>query len=197
LAEVFVFFAKKSIMIISDYVIKKLSQPGLWFVKASKTDLNISKFVYDLTYKGGIPVDIYSTMKKIIQTEVIAMIRSDCIGSASDEKERNWLEQEMSEYNTHGFFWYPEEMNDYIENGQFWSFYAIFQEYGLRLLSCVHRLILVDGLIDLEYEEESRILNILAMLDVDAKQYQKSVVIFLSESYPSEIKRFVEMRQLN
>lgn len=174
-----------------------MSQPGLWFVKASRTGMNISKFVYELTYKGGISVDIYSSLKKEIQTEVISMIRSDCIGSASDENERNWLEQEMSEYNTHGFFWYPEEMNDYIDNGPFWSSYAIFKENGLRMLSCVHRLILVDGLNDLEYEEETRLLNILAMIDVDAKQYQKSVVIFLSESCPCVIRRFVEMRLLN
>ena len=184
-------------MVISDYVVKKLSQPGVWFVKASRTGMNISKFVYELTYKGGIAVDIYSYMKKEIQTNVISMIRSDCIGSASDENERNWLEQEMSEYNTHGFFWYPEEMNDYIDNGLFWINYAIFKENSLRLLNCVHRLILVDDLKDLEYEGESRLLNILALIDIDAKQYQKSVVIFLSESCPSEIRRFVEMRLLN
>lgn len=184
-------------MVISDYVIKKLSQPGLRFVKARGTGMNISKFVYELTYKGGISVDIYSCAKKEIQTNVISMIRSDCIGSASDENERNWLEQEMSEYNTHGFFWYPEEMNDYIDNGLFWINYAIFKENSLRLLNCVHRVILVDDLKDLEYEGESRLLNILALIDIDAKQYQKSVVIFLSESYPSEIRRFVEMRLLN
>ena len=184
-------------MVLSDYVIKKISHPGLWLVKASRTGINISKFVYELTYKGGISVDIYSSVKKEIQTNVISMIRSDCIGSASDENERNWLEQEMSEYNTHGFFWYPEEMNDYIDNGPFWNSYAVFKEDSLRLLSCVHRLILVDGLNDLEYEEETCLLNILAMIDVDAKMYQKSVVIFFSESYPSEIKKFVEMRLLN
>ena len=184
-------------MVISDYVIKKISQYGLWFVKASRTNMNISKFVYELTYKGGISVDIYSPMKKEIQNNVIGMIISDCIGSASDENERNWLEQEMSEYNTHGFFWYPEEMNDYIDNGPFWSSYAVFKKYNPRMLSCVHRLILVDGLVNLEYEEETCLLNILAMIDVDAKIYQKSVVIFLSGRYSSEIKRFVEMRMLN
>ena len=74
-------------------------------------------YIYDLAFELGLPIVVYSSStKKEIQNEVLGFIKAKCIEAASDELERNWLEQEMMEYNNHGFFFYPEELNDYVPN---------------------------------------------------------------------------------
>jgi hypothetical protein len=150
---------------------------------------DISNLIFEMVYKGGVSVDIYTTNKKEIQNEVVAMIRQDCVDSASDENERNWLEQEMEEYNTHGFFWYPEEMNDYVSDGSFWSNYAIIKDDNLLIHSnCVHSIALVDGIEKLWVEEEKDIPRIFREIDSDAKDNNKTVLVFLSDS---QLKRSV------
>ena len=184
LAEVFIIFAKKyQSMELSESIIKKISQPGLWIVKSMLPCRDISQFIYEMVYKGGVSVDIYTNNKKEIQNEVVAMISQDCIDNASDENERNWLEQEMAEYNTHGFFWHPEEMNDYVGNGSFWSHYAIIKDDNLLIHSnCVHSIALVDGIERLWVEEEKEIPRIFREIDCDAKNHKKTVLIFLTDS---------------
>ena len=176
-------------MELSESIIKKISQPGLWVVKSMLPCRDISQFIYEMVYKGGVSVDIYTNNKKEIQNEVVAMIRQDCINNASDENERNWLEQEMAEYNTHSFFWYPEEMNDYVGNGPFWSHYAIIKDDNLLIHSnCVHSIALVDGLEKLWIEEEINIPRIFTEIDSDAKDHKKTVLVFLTDS---QLKRVV------
>lgn len=168
---------------MNDSIIKNISQPGLWVVKSMQTCRDISEFIYEMVYKGGVSVDIFSTNKKDIQNEVIAMIRQDYIDNASDENERNWLEQEMAEYNTHGFFWYPEEMNDYVSNGLFWANYAIIHEDNVLIHSnCVNSIALVDGIEKLWLEKEIDIPRIFKEIDSDAKDHKKTVLVFLSDS---------------
>ena len=78
----------------------------------------------------GLPIVVYSnSTKKEIQNEVLGFIKAKCIEAASDELERNWLEQEMMEYNNPGFFFYPEELNDYVPNGSFWTNYVFFDKF--------------------------------------------------------------------
>ena len=101
---------------------EKLNEPGIWFVCSEKPSNQLSRYIYDLAFELGLPIVLYSSStKKEIQNEVLGFIKAKCIEAASDELERNWLEQEMMEYNNHGFFWYPEELNDYVPNGSFWT----------------------------------------------------------------------------
>lgn len=170
-------------VICTDSLFQKLHKPGLWVVKSMRPCWDISHFIYEMVYKGGMSVDIFSTNKKEIQNEVVAMISQDCIDNASDENERNWLEQEMAEFNTHGFFWHPEEMNDYVGNGSFWSHYAIIKDDNLLIHSnCVHSIALVDSIERLWVKEEKDIPRIITEIDSDAKVYKKSAIVFLSES---------------
>ena len=49
---------------MNDSIIKNISQPGLWVVKSMQTCRDISEFIYEMVYKGGVSVDIYSTQKR-------------------------------------------------------------------------------------------------------------------------------------
>ena len=101
---------------------EKLNVPGIWFVCSEEPANQLSRYVYDLAVELGLPIVVYSnSTKKEIQNEVLGFIKAKCIEAASDELERNWLEQEMMEYNNHVFFWYPEELNDYVPNGSLWT----------------------------------------------------------------------------
>ena len=105
---------------------EKLNVPGIWFGCSEEPANQLSRYVYDLAVELGLPIVVYSnSTKKEIQNEVLGFIKAKCIEAASDELERNWLEQEMMEYNNHVFFWYPEELNDYVPNGSFWTNYVL------------------------------------------------------------------------
>ena len=111
---------------------EKLNVPGIWFVCSEEPANQLSRYVYDLAVELGLPIVVYSnSTKKEIQNEVLGFIKAKCIEAASDELERNWLEQEMMEYNNHGFFFYPEELNDYVPNGSFWTNYVFFDEFNI------------------------------------------------------------------
>ena len=103
---------------------EKIIQPGLWLVIAKQPIADVSRFIYEIGVELGQPLTVLTFAKKEIQNEVFALIRRDCLEGASDELEYNWLEQELSEYKTHGFLWHPEELNDYLPNGSFWSNYV-------------------------------------------------------------------------
>ncbi len=92
----------------------------------------LKQHVYDFAVELGLPVVVYSGIsKKEIQNAVIDMIKMKCIENAENENERDWLEQEMTEYDNHGFFWYPEELNDYVPNGSFWTTYVYLDEFKI------------------------------------------------------------------
>ena len=165
---------------------EKLSEPGLWFVKTRQPCTELCRYVYVLAVELGLPVVVYSSAsKKEIQNNVIEMIQKKCVDMASDELERNWLEQEMTEYNTHGQFWYPEEMNDYVPNGSFWSKYVFFDEF--KILSFTYsfsNLYLIDNLSELWYNDESNLLRSLPSIEKEAVKYKKTFIVFVS-SYDS------------
>lgn len=87
-------------MTLTCSMIQKLSEPGLWFYKSFQPMTDIIKMVYELSVKNGVPVTVLSSCNKWIQQDIIAMVRKDCIDTASNENERNWLEQEMAEQNS-------------------------------------------------------------------------------------------------
>lgn len=178
--------------------IEKLNRPGLWFVKTRQPCTELCKYVYVLAVEFGLPVVVYSSAsKREIQNNVIEMIKKKCVDMASDELERNWLEQEMTEYNTHGKFWYPEEMNDYVPNGSFWSNYVFFDEFKiLSFTNDFSTLILIDNLSDLWYDDESDIFKSLPSIEKETIEYKKTMIVFVS-SYDSCIdESFMNKRLL-
>ena len=111
---------------------EKLNKPGLWFVCSEQPATELKQYVYDFAVETGLPIVVYSNMsKKEIMNAVIDLVKAKCIENAVNENERDWLEQEMMEYNNHGFFCHPEELNDYIPNGSFWHNYVYFDEFKI------------------------------------------------------------------
>ena len=175
--------------------IEKLNRPGLWFVKTRQPCTELCKYVYVLAVEFGLPVVVYSSAsKREIQNNVIEMIKKKCVDMASDELERNWLEQEMTEYNTHGKFWYPEEMNDYVPNGSFWSNYVSFDEFKiLSFTNTFSKLYLIDNLSELWYDEiNDDNLSRLLLIEKEAIEYKKTLVVFIASPNIEIPSEFVE-----
>lgn len=163
---------------------EKVIKPGLWLVKSRQPLVDVSMFVYEIGVELGQPLTVLTSAKREIQNEVFSLIRKDCLESASDELEYNWLEQELSEYKTHGFLWHPEELNDYLPNGSFWSNYVQFDADGwLSLANCSFDIILVDDVAKMWWEDETDINRILSLVDNDAKEKKKTVFLFVSPKF--------------
>ena len=174
--------------------IEKLNKPGLWFVCSTQPSFELCKYVYDLAVELGLPVVVYSAASKMeIQNSIIEMVKRKCVDMASDELERNWLEQEMTEYNTHGQFWYPEEMNDYVPNGSFWLNYVFFDEFKiLSFTNTFSNLYLIDNLSELCYDDESDWLQSLPSIEKEAVEYKKTIVMFIASPHTEMLSGFVE-----
>ena len=172
----------------------KLNKPGLWFVRSTQPSLELCKYVYELAVELGLPVVVFSSVsKKEIQNNVLEMVKNKCVDMASDELERNWLEQEMMEYNNHGFFWHPEELNDYIPNGSFWSNYVYFDEYKiLSFTNIFSNLYLIDNLCDLYLDYGSDFSQVLTSIEQEAIEHKKTIIVFVSpnDSYYDSTRNF-------
>ena len=174
---------------------EKLNKPGVWFVKTGQPCTELFKYVYELAVELGLPVVVYSSAsKREIQNNVIEMIKKKCVDMASDELERNWLEQEMTEYNSHGFFWYPKDMNDYLPNGSFWSNYVFIDEFKiLRFTNDFSNSFLIDNLSELWYDEiNDDNLSKLPLIEKEAVEYKKTLVVFIASSSTETPSEFVE-----
>ena len=175
--------------------IEKLNKPGLWFVKTGQPCTELCRYVYELAVELGVPVVVYSSAsKKEIQNNVVEMVKKKFVDMASDELERNWLEQEMTEYNTHGQFWYPEEMNDYVPIGSFWSNYVFFDEFKILSFSnTFSNLYIIDNLSDLWYDEiNDDNLSRLPLIEKEAIEYKKTLVVFIASPNIEIPSEFVE-----
>ena len=75
---------------LTDSMIKKLSEPGLWFLRSDRQMNDFSCLLYELAVKMGVPVTVLSQNKKQIQNAVIAKVGQDIIKSAHTENEKNW-----------------------------------------------------------------------------------------------------------
>jgi hypothetical protein len=169
-------------MILTDYLLQKLNKPGLWFVCSEHPASELIKYVYDFAVELGVPVVVYSDIpQKEIQNSVIDLIKAKYIGNAENESERDWLEQEMTEYNTHGFFWYPEELNDFIPNGFFWNNYVFFDEFKiLSFTNSFSNLYLIDNLSELCLDYGSDFSQALTAIEQEAAEYKKTIIVFVS-----------------
>ena len=162
---------------------EKLNKPGLWFVRSEYPASELKQYVYDFAVELGLPIVVYSNMsKKKIQNAVIDRIKKKCIEKAENENERDWLEQEMMEYNNHGFFWYPEELNDYIPNGSFWTNYVFFDEFKiLSFTNSFSNLYLIDNLSELLLNVDGNDLpQTLLSIEKEAVENKKTVIVFVS-----------------
>ena len=170
---------------LTDFIIKKLSESGLWFLRSKQPMEDISSLLYELAVKMGVPVTVLSQNKKQIQNAVIAKVRQDFIKSAHTECEKNWLEDEMLEYHTHGFFFYPEEMNDFVPNGPFWAEYVSFCDDDKIILSnCKHKTVLVEDINALCYDEEKVLPQIFTLNNEEAIRNNYTVIIlFQAKDY--------------
>lgn len=163
---------------------EKIIKPGLWLVRSRHPMDDVSRFVYEIGVELGQPLTVLTFAEKEIKNEVFSMIRKDCLESASNELDYNWLEQELSEYNTHGFLWHPEELNDYLPNGSFWSYYVRFDDDGwLSLANCDSDIVLVDDAAKMWWEDETDISRILYMVEKDAIEKKKTIFVFASPNF--------------
>lgn len=178
-------------------ICEKLNKPGLWFVKSRQPVVDINRFIYEIAVELGLPVTILSSEKNEIQNEVFFLIKKDFLEKASDQLERNWLEQELSEYNAHGQFWYPEEMNDYVPHGAFWSNYVQFDADGwLSLANCNFNIILVDDPSALWWEDETDLLRIIPLVEQDAVEKGKVVFVMISSADSRINEAYIKNRLL-
>lgn len=177
--------------------IEKLTKPGLWFVKSMQPAMDISRMVYEVAVKGCLALDIFTSEKQIIQNEVIALIVKDLIDSTSDENERGWLEQEVTEHRTHGFFWYPEEMNDYVEQDYFWKNQVVVHEISFFApRNCCFLTAIIDSITELYYEEETDLAKSLLLHEQDFLEYGCAAIVFVSNHYSGSVADFIESHLL-
>lgn len=173
---------------------EKLNKPGLWFVCSGRPASELKQYVYDFAVELGLPVVVYSSMsEKEIQNAVIDLIKTKYLDNAANEQERDWLEQEMSEYNTHGFFFHPQEMNDYVENGPFWTDYVFFDNFKiLSFTNSFSHLYLIDNLSELCLDYGSDYSRALTSIEQEAVEYKKTIIVFVSpnDSYYDSTRDF-------
>lgn len=162
----------------------KIIRPGLWLVRSRQPVVDVSRFVYEIGVELGQPLTVLSSVEKEIKDEVVALIRRNYLEGTPDKLERDWLEQELTEYYTHGFFWHPEELNDYSPGGSFWSNYVQFDADGwLSLANCSFNIILVDDVAKMWWEDETDIFQILSLVEKDAIEKKKTVFLFVSPNF--------------
>ena len=161
---------------------EKLSKPGLWFVCSEHPASELKKYVYDFAVESGLPIVVYSDIpKKEIQNSVIDRIRTKCLENANTENERNWLEQEMMEYNNHGFF------------GSFWYNYVYFDEFEiLSFTNCFSNLYLINNLSKLYSGDGHDMSHTLLSIEQEAVEYKKTIIVFVSpnDSYYDSTRDF-------
>ena len=182
-------------MIVSDSMLQKVDMPGLWFLKSSRPSSDISDLIYELSVKGCAHFFVRSQFKREIQKDVLAKVMKDFLDGASDENEKNWLEQEMSEYKEHGFFYYPEELNDYVENGYFWCDTAHFLDDLPSMPDIINfdnNNIILEDISELKYDDEKDFLKILQLNQEDAIRINTTMIIFVQEKDYGPATEFIE-----
>jgi len=180
-------------MIVTESMMQKISEPGLWFMKSSQPIKDISNLIYELAVKGCAHLFVNTQYQKEIQRGVIAKVMKDLIDEASDEDERNWLEREMSEYYEHGFFFYPEEMNDYVENGSFWKEDVYLgDDSNLSIFDYPSKVAIVEGIDYLLFEEEKDLKENFLAIHEDAIVYEKNVIVMVQEESDGSASDYIE-----
>ena len=182
-------------MIVTESMMLKISEPGIWFMKSSEQITDISNLIYELSVKGCAHLFVNTQYLKEIKRDVVAKVMKDRLDEASDENERNWLEQEMSEHKEHGFFFYPEELNDYVENGYFWCDTAHFLDDLPSMPDIINfdnNNIILEDIFELGYDDEKDLLKILQLNQEDAIRINTTVIIFVQDKDYGPATEFIE-----
>lgn len=167
---------------LTDSMIKKLSEPGLWFLRSDRQMNDFSCLLYELAVKMGVPVTVLSQNKKQIQNAVIAKVGQDIIKSAYTENEKNWLE---------------DKMNDYVPNGSFWSEYVSFcEEDKLVLDNCPHKTVIVEDINALCYDDGRVLPQILTLNNEEAVRNHYTVIVLLLAKKCGIATRFIDRHLL-
>ena len=159
-------------MIVSDSMMQKVDMPGLWFLKSNRPLSDISDLIYELSVKGCAHFFVRSQFKREIQKDVLAKVMKDFLDEASDENERNWLEQEMSEHKEHGFLDDLPSMPDII------NFH--------------NNNIILEDIFELGYDDEKDFLKILQLNQEDAIRINTTMIIFVQEKDYGPATEFIE-----
>ena len=184
-------------MIVTDSMLKKIYEPGLWFLKSIHPSSDICDLVYDLAVKSGTRVLVKTQHNKEMQGNIITKVMKDHLDKASDQNERNWLEQDMSEYHEHGFFSYSEDMNEYAENGYFWRDTVILMDDLHEIGNYSNDIIILEDIKDLYYEDEKDLLKILQSNHVDAVRHKDTMIILVQEKNYGPASDFIKTHLFN
>lgn len=153
-------------------------KPGVWFVQSNQPVSDIARCVFNLCVTLGDSINIFTEQVKELQSSTMDLIIQNRIASADNESEKEWLEQELSEYGAHGFFWNPEDMNHYAKNGPFWQYNAIIHNELFNVSSFCHQIVIVDGSTLMLQEPELDLLEV----DDDAKRFNRSILLFMDQN---------------
>ena len=184
-------------MIVTESMMLKISEPGIWFMKSSEQITDISNLIYELSVKGCAHLFVNTQYLKEIKRDVVAKVMKDRLDEASDENERNWLEQDMSEYHEHGFFSYSEDMNEYAENGYFWRDTVILMDDLHEIGNYSNDIIILEDINDLYYEDEKDLLKILQSNHVDAVRHKDTMIILVQEKNYGPASDFIKTHLFN
>lgn len=180
-------------MIVTESMMLKISEPGIWFMKSSEQITDISNLIYELSVKGCAHLFVNTQYQKEIQREVLAKVMKERLDEASDKNEREWFEQAMSDYYEHGFFFYPEEMNDYIENGSFWKEDVYLgDDSNLSIFDYPSKAAIVEGLNYMPFDKDNDLEDNLLSIHKDAIEYGKSVIVLVQEKDNGPATEFIE-----
>ena len=180
-------------MFVSDSMMQKVDVPGLWFLKSSRPSSDISDLIYELSVKGCAHFFVRSQFKREIQKEVLAKVIKDYLDGASDENERNRLEQEMLDYKEHGFSSNLQVMNDFIEEGFFWNDTVIMiDEIPLFCLNYRNAIIILEDINDLRHDDETDLLKALQLYHEDAIRIKSTVIVLVQEKNYGSATEFIE-----
>ena len=186
-------------MALSDLILHKITAMGLWFVKTRATIMDISQLIYDLSVKGSMFLQIYSSDKERIINSVISMITKDRLQEATCSYERLLIESSISYYHEFGFFdALLPELNDFIMNGYFWEHQVYIYDFDrLFVENCETEVILIDEIQMLNKHKDEPLVSALKQTERMAMKHGKSIFVFVYESASMLADEFVLKRLIS
>ena len=191
-------------MALSDLILQQIPTMGLWFVKTKTTSMDISQLIYDLSVKGSVFLQIYSSDKERIVNSVISMITKDRLQKTTCPCERLLIESEMlieseiSYFHEFGFFGILQELNEYISNGYFWAHQVKIYDFDpLFVENCETEVILIDEIQMLKKYKDEPLVSALRQTERIAMKHGKTIFVFVYEQSSILADEFILKRLIN
>ena len=183
-------------MALSNLLLTKASQPGLWLIKSRNSSMDISQLVFDLAVGGSMFLEIYTSCKEQITSTVMSLIINDRMGDTTDADKRFYVENDISDYYEHGSFWMMPELNDFLPNGDFWERQVWIRDYDpLFIENSICETIIVDDVNT--FNNEASFANFLRQTNRLALQERKSVFLLMNEYTSVFSSAFIRERLIN